>query len=1120
MHKRAFLALSAVLALGIGCGDDDGMTDGGMDAGVDGDIPDGMTDGMVDAGGDGSVPPLFEDPVITMCPNDGLPPLSDGVCEVTAGSSAMLITGDILTPGEVFRGGQILVDDAGMIACVGCDCSGPGAGATTVVCPDGVVSPGLINGHDHITFGNGRPYGEPQDDQFTEERYEHRNEWRRGLDGHFRINSHGGSASTEEMQFLELRQLMSGTTSIFGSGGPAGLLRNLDSATGRQEGLMQPDADYQTFPLGDSGNGDQRRTDGDCGYDFRDDAASIADEDAFVPHVAEGISDAARNEFICIREGAQDLVAPQSAFIHGVGLLAGDIAEMSAEQVELIWSPRTNITLYGDTARVSLYARMGVTIGLGTDWIPTGSATMLRELQCADSFNQNHLSGFFPDEQLWLMATRNTAQAMAMDDAVGELREGLVADIAIFDASEFADHRAVIMAEQSDVALVLRGGTALYGDGAIIDALTSGCDTVDVCGNGKRVCLQELGTTLAALVTANGCAAPDNCDDDATYGLVWCGVPADEPSCLPERNHMGGEFPDAMVNGSNYYTGMSTPTDMDGDGIMDADDNCVSIFNPIRPLDNGSQADFDDDGVGDACDACPVGGDDDPANCISVDPNDRDGDGVPNDDDNCPDDPNEDQADTDMDDKGNVCDACPEAPNPGMQGCATTVYAIRQGTAPEGRVSLAGLVVTGIASDGFYAQQREGTDDYDGVDFSGIYVFTGSAPTVSRGDTVDVTGADYLERFDRTELEMVMFTTTAGAEPTALVVAPADIATGGSRAEALESVLVRVENVTVTSDNPDAPMGPFGEFAVDDDLRIDDEMFLVAPFPSVGEMFGAITGPLGYSFMNTKVRPRDIADVVPDGLRLSAPARVRTGATFEVTVQIPDAAPAGGADVTLTFAPATLVTEVAPWVITIPEGMTTFSAMYTASATAATGTVSAMYMADTVMASLEIADAVGGGMILSEYIEGSSNNKAWEIYNGGASSVDLSACTLRLYRNGGTTATDIALSGTLASTETHVICNSSFSMPGLCDQTSGSLNHNGDDAFDLVCDGMVLDSFGDTLGDPGDAWTGGGISTQNETLRRKCTVTEGDTDLSDAFDPSVEWDGFPIDTFDNLGSHC
>ncbi|MEM9070168.1 MAG: lamin tail domain-containing protein [Myxococcota bacterium] len=1107
--RRAFLWMALGL-FSVGCGDDDGMM--GMDGGPDSDVE---VDGGADAGMDGARPDgggptdLFPQPEIEICPGDSLPSLGgDAVCEVTAGNDAKLITGDVLTPGRVFRGGQVLVDAAGMIACVGCDCSGEGAaaGATAIVCPDGVVSPGLINGHDHITFDNGRPYGESG--QETEERYEHRHDWRRGLRGHLRINSRGGRARTEEMQWTELRQLMSGSTSVFGSGGPAGLLRNLDSATGRQEaGLMQPAGEYQTFPLGDS---DGTKLESGCGYPSPDTAADIADEEAYVPHVAEGIDDAARNEFLCMREGASDLVAPQSAFIHGVGLIASDVAEMAAEQVELIWSPRTNIALYGDTARVSLYARLGVTIGMGTDWIPTGSSSMLRELACADSFNQNNLGGFFPDEQLWLMATLNTARAMNMDDAVGELRQGHVGDIAIFDARAQADHRAVITAGPENVTLVMRGGRVLYGDDAVVSVIDSACEAVpgDVCSVAKRVCLADISTTFAALQAEN----------TDTYGLIFCGVPDDEPSCLPSRNHMGGEFPDAMVNGSNYYSGMSSPTDMDGDGVMDADDNCVSIFNPIRPLDDGAQADFDSDGVGDACDVCPIGGDDDPSSCVMVDPNDRDGDGVPNGEDNCPADPNEDQADNDGDDRGNVCDPCPDDANPGTAGCPTTVYAIRQGEVAEGApVSLEGLVVTAVSDDGFYAQQAEGSDDFDGVDFSGIFVFTGSAPTVSRGDGVDITSASWLERFDRTELEMVSFTTTSATEPDALVVTTAEIATGGARAEALESVLVRVDNVTVTDALPDAP-DDFGEFAVDDNLRVDDEMFLTEPFPSVGEMFGSITGPLGFSFMNTKIRPRDIADVVPSGLRLSVPARVRVGSTFDVTVQIPDPAPAGGATVTLTFAPASLVTEAAPWTITVPEGMTTAMGTYTGSATAATGTVTAAFMADSAMVSIEIAEAVGGGLVISEYVEGSSNNKALEIYNG-TGSVDLSACELRRYTNGATTFTDIALSGTLAADETYVICSSGANdtLLALCDQTSGSISHNGDDAYELACDGEVIDSFGRVGEDPGDAWTGGGVSTQNQTLRRQCTVTEGDTTSNDEFDPSVEWDQFSIDDFSNLG---
>ena len=66
----------------------------------------------------------------------------------------------------------------------------------------------------------------------------------------------------------------------------------------------------------------------------------------------------------------------------------------------------------------------------------------------------------------------------------------------------------------------------------------------------------------------------------------------------------------ASVNGSTIYTGACpAPTDSDGDGIPDAMDNCPTVFNPIRPVDNGEQADADGDGVGDACDPCPLDAD-------------------------------------------------------------------------------------------------------------------------------------------------------------------------------------------------------------------------------------------------------------------------------------------------------------------------------------------------------------------------------------------------------------------------------------------------------------------------------------------------------------------------------
>ncbi len=164
-----------------------------------------------------------------------------------------------------------------------------------------------------------------------------------------------------------------------------------------------------------------------------------------------------------------------------------------------------------------------------------------------------------------------------------------------------------------------------------------------------------------------------------------------------------------------------------------------------------------------------------------------------------------------------------------------------------------------------------------------------------------------------------------------------------------------------------------------------------------------------------------------------------------------------------------------------------------------------------------------GNLILSEYVEGTANNKALELAARGGV-VDLSACELRRFTNGAATASAVIALGpsSLAAGSTFVVCHSSAAPEILarCDLMTASVNHNGDDAYELVCDGTVVDSFGRVGEDPGAAWTAGGVTTRDATLRRKCAVTSGDADASDPFDPSVQWDAFPTDEFTGLGAHC
>ena len=168
-------------------------------------------------------------------------------------------------------------------------------------------------------------------------------------------------------------------------------------------------------------------------------------------------------------------------------------------------------------------------------------------------------------------------------------------------------------------------------------------------------------------------------------------------------------------------------------------------------------------------------------------------------------------------------------------------------------------------------------------------------------------------------------------------------------------------------------------------------------------------------------------------------------------------------------------------------------------------------------------------VILSEYVEGSSNNKAVELYNPGTNAINLSSAAsnyvVQLYANGASTPTaSIGLTGTVAAASTYVLVNSSCgaALSNYASQFSASLTHNGDDALVLRrggTNGVIADSIGQVGVDPGTAWTNNGVTTLDRTLRRKTTVTSGDDIATNAFDPSIEWDSYAVDTFTGLRSH-
>lgn len=172
---------------------------------------------------------------------------------------------------------------------------------------------------------------------------------------------------------------------------------------------------------------------------------------------------------------------------------------------------------------------------------------------------------------------------------------------------------------------------------------------------------------------------------------------------------------------------------------------------------------------------------------------------------------------------------------------------------------------------------------------------------------------------------------------------------------------------------------------------------------------------------------------------------------------------------------------------------------------------------------LGLSSAANAELLITEYIEGGSNNKAVELTNLGSSELDLTGYALNLYSNGSTESSQTeTLTGTLAAGASLVFHNSraapQFILPAPQGKSSTITYFNGDDALTLTYNGVVVDSFGQVGTDPGSFWEAAGFKSQDKTLRRLDSITTGDTVIDDAFPSTpLEWQQFDKDSAGGLG---
>jgi cytosine/adenosine deaminase-related metal-dependent hydrolase len=313
----------------------------------------------------------------------------------------------------------------------------------------GTVYPGLMDLHNHIAYNTLPLWASPTRTQPWERRDQWPGDASYKPDVSLPANAWCRIAGEAVLKYVETKAVIGGTTAIQGSAKvphyDGWLVRNIEKETFRTGAvsvrqsvrMLASDADF---------------------VKYRD--AMTNDHDSFIYHLSEGTAASLTKEFTALQ--THHCLDRRLIAIHCTALGEVEFGSWSPEST-VVWSPFSNLWLYGATTAVDKARHAGQRVCLGTDWSPSGSKNLLGELKVADICNRRLMDGAFSDEELCRMATSNPADALAWDDRLGRLREGLHGDVLVTTTREDDPWRNLITAIERDVLFVAINGYPFYG---------------------------------------------------------------------------------------------------------------------------------------------------------------------------------------------------------------------------------------------------------------------------------------------------------------------------------------------------------------------------------------------------------------------------------------------------------------------------------------------------------------------------------------------------------------------------------------------------------------------------------------------------------------------------------
>ncbi len=220
---------------------------------------------------------------------------------------------------------------------------------------------------------------------------------------------------------------------------------------------------------------------------------AVKNDIPFITHIAEGFDpETARDLKTLDGKGA---LGEYSVLIHGIAFSEEDIRLIKKKGASVVWCGDSNVFMFNRTANVGKMLEEGVNLCIGTDSPMSGGLNLLYEMKFDKAYYRKTYGKNLPDEQILRMVTLNPAKAFRLKK-FGQIKPGFVADLAVFADNGKTPYESVVSAELRDVMLVVIDGKPAYGNAEyawLFDALRLKYQRVVIDGAEKLIIGDLLG---------------------------------------------------------------------------------------------------------------------------------------------------------------------------------------------------------------------------------------------------------------------------------------------------------------------------------------------------------------------------------------------------------------------------------------------------------------------------------------------------------------------------------------------------------------------------------------------------------------------------------------------------